>query len=291
MNETPSATAQAGKSPVTKALRILTHLAESEEPLALADLSRALKLPKPTSYRLAQALVDGGYLQKDPLTNRYLVGTNFEHIALNALKHGAGHSTRRLLMNDLADRLGARVNFVLLKSGNLSFVEWVDSTAPLRVDIRADAPMPVHCSASGKLLLAFGSKELQAHILGSAPYERYTDNTITTAERLERELKEIRRRGHSEDKQELLPGVVCIAVPVRNRTSAVIAGLAVMSPTGTMGIKELRAALPLITECAGKISAEISGTARNTEKNPATLKPASGAAGNGTSERRARAGS
>jgi len=257
MNETRVTPSQMEKSPVIKALRMLTHLAESGEPLALADLSRALNLPKPTGYRLAQALVSAGFVQKDPLTNRYLIGANFEHIALNALKHGAGHSSRRLLMNQLADRLGARVNFTLLKSGNLSFVEWVDSTAPLRVDIRADAPMPVHGSASGKLLLAFGPEELQAHFLRTAPYERFTDNTITSAEGLDQEMKKIRKRGHSEDNEELLPGVVCVAVPVRNRAGMVIAGLAVMSPTGTMSLKELRAALPVISECADKISLEI----------------------------------
>lgn len=261
MNETRLVASQLDKSPVMKALRMLSHLAESEEPLGLAELSRALKMPKPTSYRLARALVEAGFLQKDPLTNRYLVGANFEHVALNALRHGAGHSSRRLLMNELADEVGARVNFVLLKAGNLSYVEWVDSTAPLRVDIRTDAPMPVHCTASGKLLLAHSSDDLQAHILRSAPFKRFTNNTIVSAEDLEQELRKVRRRGHSEDNEELLPGVVCLAVPVRNRAGAVIAGLAVMSPTGTMGLKDLRAALPRITDCAERISSEIGSVA------------------------------
>ena len=158
------------KSPVLKALRLLAHVAASSEPPTLAELSRAMQLPKPTTYRLARALESAGFVRKDPLTLRYQIGTAFENVALSGLRNSAAHGTRRLLMNQLAEQLGARVNLVVLKAGNLAFVQWVESTAPLRVEIRGDLPMPVHCSASGKLLLAFGPVELREGVFRSAPF-------------------------------------------------------------------------------------------------------------------------
>lgn len=255
MNETTSSAAD--KSPVVKALRLLACVAGSSEPLALADLSRALKLPKPTAFRLARALEGVGFVRKDPLTLRYQVGSFFEDVALNGLRHSAAHGTRRKLMNELAERLSARVNLVVLKAGNLSFVQWVESTAPLRVDIASDTPMPVHCSASGKLLLAFGPVELREGVFRSAPFHGYTKNTITSARGLARELDEIRRRGYSTDDQELLPGVNCMAVPVHNRSGHTVAGLAVMAPVASHPLEKLLRYLPDLRACAARISAEL----------------------------------
>ncbi|MCL4764623.1 MAG: IclR family transcriptional regulator [Hyphomicrobiaceae bacterium] len=257
MDETPETGSSTERSSVVKALRLLADVAGSREPVALAELSRRLKLPKPTAYRLARALEGFGFIQKDPLTRRYVVGSGLEEVALNALKHGAGHRARRLLMNELAERLGARVNLVILKSGNLSFVEWVESTAPLRVDIRGDLPMPIHCSASGKLLLAFGSPALRDGVMRSAPFRAHTKHTITTAKELERELARICRRGHSEDNQELLPGVNCLAVPIHNRAGDVVAGLAIMAPSASLPLEEMRRRLPEIRACAERISADL----------------------------------
>lgn len=267
LDETLSAGSDPERSPVLKALRLISHLASSKDSVALADLSRALNLPKPTTFRLARSLEGAGFIEKDPLTRRYRVGGAFEDIAWSALRYGAGHATRRLLMNELAERLGARVNLVVLKAGNLSFVEWVESTAPLRIDIAGHAPMPIHCSASGKLLLAFGSPELQEHILRATPLRAYTKNTITTARGLERELAEIRRRGHAVDDQELIPGVNCLAVPIHNRAGDVVAGLAVMAPVATLPLDRLRGHLDNIRRCAALISAELGWGANETGPN------------------------
>ena len=63
MNEIAPITAQAEKSPVLKALRLLAHIAASSDPPGLAELSRAMKLPKPTTYRLARALESAGFVR------------------------------------------------------------------------------------------------------------------------------------------------------------------------------------------------------------------------------------
>ena len=272
MNEMPLTLSSAERSPVLKALRLLAHVAVSSEAPSLADLSRAMKLPKPTAYRLARSLEKAGFLRKDPLTLRYQVDTSFETIALNGLRNSAAHNSRQRLMSELAERLGARVNLVVLKSGNLSFVQWVASTAPLRVDINGDMPMPVHCSASGKLLLALGPPELREAVLRSAPFQGYTKNTIITARGLARHLDEIRERGYSTDEQELIPGVNCLAVPVRNQSGHTVAGLAVMAPVSTLPLDKLKRQLPEICACAERISAELGW--RHTPTPPQGAKPA-----------------
>lgn len=260
MNETAIGLDTAKRSPVMKALRLLAYLARSPEPLALADIARAMKMPKPTSYRLARALEDSGFVRKDPLTRRYAVGSSFEDVALAALRNGAGHTERRLLMDELAERLGARINVAVLKSGKLLFVEWVESSAPLRVELKPEIPVPVHCSASGKLLLAFGPQQIRERFMRSAPFKQLTKRSITTGAALKRELDQICRQGYAVDDQEYLPGVNCLSVPIRGRNGDVVAGLAVMAPVAALPLSEARKHIGELQACAQKISASLAET-------------------------------
>lgn len=262
MSETILQDQDADKSPVLKALRLLRHIASSDEPVALAELARALRLPKPTSYRLAAALESAGFLRKDPLTKRYLVASQFEDLALSAIRNGAGHSMRRLVMDDLAERIGARINIAVIKSGKLLLVEWVESSAPLRIDLKPETNIPVHCSASGKLIAAFGPSRLQEAFLRGAPFQALTKRTITSSRAMLRELSEIRRRGFAEDNEEFLPGVNCLAVPVRNVSGEVVAALAAMAPVMTLPLVRMRRHVPDLMEYAGRIAQELATAPR-----------------------------
>jgi IclR family transcriptional regulator, acetate operon repressor len=242
------------KSPVLKALRLLEHLAHSDEQVSLADLSRKLLLPKATSHRLARMLERDGFVNKDPVTLRYSLGSHFENIALSALRNSASANRRRQLMEELAERLGVRINFAVIKSGQLMLVEWVNSVSLIRIDLKPGTQVPAHCSASGKLLLAFSPDVVRKQFLKLAPFKSLTAATITSAKALARELALIRRRGYAEDRQEFLAGVCCLAVPVRNAEGEVVAGLALMAPEISLPLRQARRHLPELRACADAIS-------------------------------------
>jgi IclR family transcriptional regulator, acetate operon repressor len=256
------------KSPVLKALRLLEHLAHSSEQVSLADLSRNLLLPKATSHRIAAMLERDGFIEKDPVTLRYSLGSHFEDMALVALRNGPAGNLRRRLMEELAERLGVRTNFAVLKSGKLMLVEWVESVSLIRIDLKPGTQVPAHCSASGKLLLAFGPDALREQFFKLAPFKALTSATITSARALARELALIRRRGFAEDRQEFLPGVCCLAVPVRNADGDVVAGLALMAPEISFPLKQARRHIPELQVCADAISAEYGWCPSKSESAP-----------------------
>ena len=260
MDETVGKPPAVDKSPVLKALSLLSHVAQCDEPVMLADLSRAVRLPKPTSYRLASMLERAGYMRKDPLTLRYSIGPKFQDIALSGLRNGGAGAGRRFLMDALASRVGARVNFVVIRGSELLNVAWVESTSSIRVDINPGLQVPVQCSASGKLLLAYASEPVRERFLRTAPFAGATTNSITTAQRLRREFTRILSRGYSEDREELIQGVNCLAVPVFNGAGEVVAGLAIMAPVAVLPLSQARAFLPELRACADAIASDITLT-------------------------------
>ena len=275
MNETLADRSETEKSPVLKALKLLSHVAQCHEPVMLADLSRAVHLPKPTSYRLASMLERAGYMRKDPLTLRYSIGPKFEDLALSGLRNGGAGAGRRFLMDSLARRVGARVNFVVMRAGELLNIAWVESTSAIRVDINPDLQVPVQCSASGKLLLAYAQDEVRERFLRAAPFKGTTPNSITSAQRLRREFARILSREYSEDREELIQGVNCLAVPVRNGGGEVVAGLALMAPVAVLPLAQARAFLPELRACADAIAADmrLAGSAQSTRSARSASRP------------------
>jgi len=250
------------RSPLVKAVRILHAIAKETAAVSLADLSATARLPKPTAHRLVAELERLGLIVRDPLTRRYRVGSDLEDLAVEAMRNAASQSGRRLHMERLAEKIGERINVGVMSAGKIIYVDWVESAGPLRIAVPAGTQVPAHCSANGKLLLACGPSSLRRRILASAPFTSYTATTITTADALTRELEKIRRQGYSEDNEEFLAGVCCLAVPVRNRRGEVVAGLAVMAPSARLPLDRALQHLPDLIACADAISAELQTRSR-----------------------------
>ncbi|HET8579321.1 MAG TPA: IclR family transcriptional regulator, partial [Methylomirabilota bacterium] len=189
-------------------MNILQHVVDREEPPTLTELSRAVELPKPTAYRLVAALAGLGLLRKDPLTRRYGAGEALQALAFRAIRAGVCHTPRRFHMQQLADRVGERVNLGVLSADKEPHVAWADSVSPLREGTRLDVDpglrLPLHCTANGKLLLAYAPPDFRKRVLGSAPYRTYARTTLTSARELRAELDRIRERGFAEDNEEFL---------------------------------------------------------------------------------------
>jgi IclR family transcriptional regulator, acetate operon repressor len=88
---------------------------------------------------------------------------------------------------------------------------------------------PLHASAGGKVLLAW-RLEQEARQLLTLPLKRYTASTITTFSVLNRELKQVRRRGYSTVRGEFLDDVWGVAVPVFNHREALEGAITLGGP-------------------------------------------------------------
>jgi IclR family acetate operon transcriptional repressor len=220
-----SAPAQ-GTQSIDRAGEMLARLLDSDEPMSLRDLAEAADLPKSTASRLLTALErhglvhqagERGKLEPGPAIMRFAHRGGLErHLvelaqpALEAISQ-ATHETVNLSVPtpNGVDHLAQVEGRHFLGAG-----QWVGR----RVDY--------HCTANGKVFLAFGVAELPPGRLA-----RLTTHTLVSRASLDDDLVRVRRDGFATTVDELEAGLSAIAVPVRGPAGDVIAALSVSGPT------------------------------------------------------------
>jgi IclR family transcriptional regulator, acetate operon repressor len=133
-------------------------------------------------------------------------------------------------MRRLAAESGETVNLMVRTARGAEAIAQVDGRHVLGASNWVGREVPDHCSAAGKVFLAFG-----ASALPSGALERRTDRTIVDRPLLERELEAVRRQGFATIADELEVGLAAAAAPVRDAAGAVVAALSVAGPTARLG--------------------------------------------------------
>jgi DNA-binding IclR family transcriptional regulator len=110
---------------------------------------------------------------------------------------------------------------------------------------------PLHCTALGKVLLAYTAGELPGTL------EAFTPNTITDPVTLRQHLETVRQQGYALDHEEFEPGVRCIAVPVYDLQGRVIAAMGISGPATRITPQAFPALIDIVLE----IGQELSGRA------------------------------
>lgn len=229
---------QARTSALEKAILVLRTLAASERPLGLAELSEEIDLPRQTIHRVLQQLADAGLIIRAHQRDRYQVGPEMMRLSQIALVSRNVHPPVRALLRQLVDQTDETCNVGILDQDEIVYIERVESNSPLRLDLEIGSRVPIHCTAIGKLLVAEQHKNVRTRILGAAPLQRFTDNTITDPAALEDEFARIRSQGYSFNNEEYVFGLTAIAVAIRDSEKKAVAAVAIHAPSTRMDLEK-----------------------------------------------------
>jgi IclR family transcriptional regulator, acetate operon repressor len=156
-------------------------------------------------------------------------------------------------MRRLADESGETVNLMLRTAHGAEAVSQVDGRHVLGASNWVGRPVPDHCSAAGKVFLAFDARGGRGE-----PLERLTARTIVHPEQLERELVTVREHGFATIVDELEMGLAAAAAPIRDGDGTVVGALSVAGPTARLGPSRLAIVGRLAVEQADAVSAQLS---------------------------------
>ena len=233
-----------------RTLRLMSLLAEEGRPMTLAELTAQLQLPKVTVHRLCANLVAGGFLVRDLDERSFTIGPALRELAFNALNHGTLRGLRHAVLKTLVDQIGETCNFTTLDGAEVLYLDRVEARRPLRLTIDVGAHVPLHCSASGKLLLAHMPRRQRDTVIRRMALPALTAHTLTTPAALKAECEEILAQGFARDREEFVPGLIALAVPVRDAQQTVRATIAVHAPVSRLSMAEAEARLDALQRAA-----------------------------------------
>ncbi|MCY4371636.1 MAG: IclR family transcriptional regulator [bacterium] len=240
----------------------------------VTEAAEALDLPVPTVHRLLAALQRHGYVARDDVTKRYRLGVAAFELGKRATASTDLQATSLKVLESIAAESGETVLLTAISPDRRTSVclERVESRKPLRLSVVPGLRVPLHAGASQKALLAYMSNaDLHAFIDGGLP--TLCDATITDPTLLERELRNIRRRGWATSYQETNLGLWGIAITLLDSRTNPVAALGLAGPRARLPKSRIPEVLRVLDEGARTIAAHRALTTSTQMPSPGSSPP------------------
>jgi DNA-binding IclR family transcriptional regulator len=241
---------------VDRAASILEALASGPRRLGVTEIAERLGLARPTVHGLLQTLRAHGFVEQDPESDKYQLGPGLLHLGASYLDISELRGRSIVYAETLAQRANASVRVGVLHGSSVLVIHHVFKPDAAFQVLEVGAELPIHATALGKALLAFGPDELLGDVTGE-PLAKLTRRTLS-ASALKRELPGIRRGGIAEERDEAVLGESSLAAPVFDRSGRAIGAIGVVGDTAALTSGKAARAYPgEVADAAAGLSREL----------------------------------
>jgi DNA-binding IclR family transcriptional regulator len=215
---------------IQKAGELLALYDRDHTEWGVREAATKLKIAKSSAHDLMSSLAQLGFLNRTE-ENRYRLGWRLVTLSETLLATTELRKEAHPVMEELAARYQETIHLAVLDGTQAVYVDKLEGRQAVRVELTSlGARLYAHCSALGKVLLAYRSEEEVKHIIQTAGLPRFTDHTITEEEDLLQNLIKIRKQGYAYDMEEILLDLCCVGAPIYNYTGQVIAAISMSIP-------------------------------------------------------------
>src|SRR5437899_4750893 len=214
---------------VERAIAILDLLAQGDWRTG-AEVARGLQVHRSTALRLLATLERHALVERDQRTARYRLGRRLPQLASVVTGEFDLRYVARPVCEQLAGATGETATLDVLVGDVIVPIEQATASTSVVSVNWLGRRTPVHCTASGKAILAFGPSAVRERML-ARPLEQVTQRTITDRAELEAELDAVRESGIARTHEELERGLDALAAPVFGADGEVVAALDVSGPS------------------------------------------------------------
>jgi DNA-binding IclR family transcriptional regulator len=186
---------------VDKAVRVLEALSRAGGPMSLAELAKAMALPKPTLHRLLASLQAHELVEQDGEA-RYALGIGLVRLGLGAQSVDPFVRVARPELERAARAFGETFFLVGARAGKLVVLDKAEGTGLLRAAPSVGAEVPVELTASGRLFLGLEPGALK---------------DVRSLNVSQRAIQKAVARGYDVNRGEWLAGLSVVAAPVSAR--------------------------------------------------------------------------
>jgi IclR family KDG regulon transcriptional repressor len=242
---------------VERAISILFLVAQSDAPLGLSEISRSIGLDKATSLRLLSTLGNAKLVQQDPVSRRYIPGSNISK--LYSTWRSDIRNIAKPYLEILQRKTEETVCLVCPRGMERVNIEVLRSTHELAVVPVIGSSVPIYSGASGRVFMAYLPEVECARIIKQTSLQPVTAHSVSDTYQFMKYLEKVRTNGYAQTTAEVTPHSSSIAGPIFNSAGEIVATIVVRGPVARMTVQRGSEIAPLIVEVARQISEELGG--------------------------------
>jgi IclR family acetate operon transcriptional repressor len=217
---------------VDRALDLLDVLAEATGELPLNEVASRAGLNASTCHHLLATLARRGYVGRSPFSRNYFLGHRVTELSQLRIKQFSLADIAMPELRRLNNETRESVHLAALQGHALVTLAKLDSKLPIRVGSddsgKANA---AHATATGKAILAWLPEAEIARVIADSGLPKFTEQTLSTIADVMEELRHVRRKGYSVDREEFQAGVICFGAAIRDHSGAVIGSVSCSIPS------------------------------------------------------------
>ena len=242
-----------GVQSIERALDIIEAVAANKNSSVLTEIAEKTGLHKSTAYRIISTLMHRSYLKKNA-DGTYKIGLKLIEAVSYYIDSLELQTEVRPYIAQITAKFGLTSHLGILEGDKVVYIEKMDIFSNIKLYSQIGLRMHAYCSSLGKCLLANFSNTQLRSIMGRTEFTRFTPNTITTIEALQKEIDSVRQRGWASDNEEFEIGHRCIGAPVYDYRGDIIAAISASGSTTILTDERI----PEIVEYLKQTAAEIS---------------------------------
>ena len=221
-------------SSLAKAFHIIELIVSRQsEGMSFTQVLEESGLPRSSIHRLLKELTALKILTYEPETKTYRGGLSLAALGAQVTGNLDLRQHSRPALKALHAALGNVVTLSICGEDSGIYIDKIEPTDfGLRLHSEIGKSFPLHCTAMGKVHLAFGDEALRTRVM-ARPLESFTEKTITDPKALSEELKRVKAQGYAIDNEEISRGLTCIGAPIFDSDGNIIAALSLTAPSYT----------------------------------------------------------
>ncbi len=246
-----------GVKSASRVLAVISLLTAQSGGATFGEICLQLGMPKSSTHALLRTMTDHGFLVVEEATRRYRVGIRLWEAGQTYIDSLDLPAIAQPFMETARDLLHETVQLAVLDNADNVYVAKVDSDQRLILQSRIGGRLPAYATGLGKVLLAgLTDAEVRRRFAG-VRLEPFTGTTITDIDTLIERLHAIRDSGYGTDDGEYTPGVVCVALPIHDRSGVVTAAMSVSVPEVRSSLRFAQQTLEVLTKQSRAVSASL----------------------------------
>ncbi|HUC49289.1 MAG TPA: IclR family transcriptional regulator [Xanthobacteraceae bacterium] len=198
-----------------RGLDILEYVAGCPEPPSFSQLLGNLGIPRSSLFHLLTNLLSRNFLERDPQTERYRLGTEVVNLARRVRKPSLGDRVTPFL-RQLSTEASETCGFYVHVADRVEVLASAISTQALSYTMKVGMNAPLYAVSAGKIVLAELRPEELSEYLARVAFAPVTPHTVRSKNRLKKEIAEVKATGFAYSREEFTLGITAIATAVRD---------------------------------------------------------------------------